>query len=110
MEIVREARAIRESVSRLEHSAATTAQWRQLDARVFQLILDTQVQLVAEQRTTMERSLPRLRAGSWTRAHARVQQLVELLDELHLVRIGVQSRIFEIDAAERQQRGHVLMD
>lgn len=85
---------LRLRVEALERGPSNVGDWRALDAQIFAVMLELQLQLVAAQRDMFERVKHRTR--DWLRDTTRVQTLVGLLDDVRLLRVSVQSQLEEL--------------
>jgi hypothetical protein len=96
MDLQHEADALREKVDDLALGPASLEDWRLADARLFAALVEGRSELVELQRRMCELAESHHPDWSWFQVHARTRELVELLDDLCVLRMCVQSRICEI--------------
>ena len=96
------ANAVRARVDELALSAATVDDWRRVDAELFRTLVEVQQQagaLRGEMLDLVKSSQP---SWCWFEKQAAMLELREAMDDLRILRMCVQSRIFELEAGVEQ--------
>lgn len=103
MKLQDEADALRQKVDDLALGPASLDDWRLADARLFAALVEGRSELDDLQRKMCELVESHRPDWSWFKVHQQTRQIVEILDDLCVLRMCVQSRICEefVTAAER---------
>lgn len=102
MKLEHEAEVLREHVDELALGCAGVEAWRLADARLFHALLEGQLEI-----STLQSEMVALVKSSkpnwcWFETHAGLRRLREVLDDLRVLRMCVQSRIYELEAGAAQ--------
>jgi hypothetical protein len=102
MALIDEADALRDQVDELAMCAATLDDWRLVDARLSHALVDGKLEIAslqAEMVALVKSSKPN---WCWFQTHSRLRELRELLEDLRVLRMCVQSRIYELEQGAMQ--------
>ena len=102
MNATEEAESLRDKVDELAMSAATLDDWRLVDARLFHAMVESKLEITslqAEMIALVKCSKPN---WCWFEKHSKLRELRELLDDLRVLRMCVQSRIYELECGALQ--------
>ena len=90
-------------LSVLERGPAVVGDWHRLDARAARMMIRAQYELTALQRDLIGfvRAVPP--DPGWRQRRTDAQVLRDLVDELQMIRLAAQSRVFEHEAADAQR-------
>jgi hypothetical protein len=95
--------AVRARVDDLALSAASLEDWKRVDADLFGALVEVQ-RLVTELRTEMlELVKAETPSWGWVEKQRVMLELREAMDDLRVLRMCVQSRIFELEAGAEQR-------
>jgi hypothetical protein len=97
-----EADALRDKINDLALGPSTVEDWRLADARLFHALLEGQLEIQAKQSEMIALVKSSKPNWCWFEAHAAVRELREVLDDLRVLRMCVQSRIYELEAGATQ--------
>ncbi|HEY5948636.1 MAG TPA: hypothetical protein VIV40_24255 [Kofleriaceae bacterium] len=97
-----EADALREQVDHLALGPSTVEDWRLADAKLFHAMMEGQLEVQALQGEMIKLVKTTRPSWCWFEKHAAVRELVELLDDLRVLRMCVRSRIYELEAGDAQ--------
>jgi len=103
MNLQDEADALRQKVDDLALGPASLDDWRLADARLFAALVEGRSELNDLQRKMCELARSHRPDWSWFEVHQQTRQLIELLDDLCVLRMCVQSRICEEFATVAEQ-------
>lgn len=93
-----EADAVRAKVDELALSPCTVEDWRLVDAQLFHALVEAQHEVSAVQRQMLELVKTSKPSWCWFEKQAAMLELREAMDDLRVLRMCVQSRIFELEA------------
>ena len=114
MKLQDEADALRQQVDDLALGPASLDDWRLADARLFAALVEGRSELTDLQRKMCELAKSHHPDWSWFEVHQQTREIVEILDDLCVLRMCVQSRICELfataaeTAACARDGGHAL--
>jgi hypothetical protein len=98
-----EADAVRAKVDDLALSQATVEDWRLVDAQLFHALVEVQQEVTAVRCAMLDLVKSSRPSWCWFEKQAALLELRETLDDLRILRMCVQSRIFELEAGAEQQ-------
>src|SRR5688500_9167350 len=97
-----EAEALRDKIDDLAQRSASVESWKLLDAQLFHALVEGQFEINAlqgEMIALVKTSKPN---WCWFQTHQSLRELREVLDDLRVLRMCVQSRIYELEAGASQ--------
>jgi hypothetical protein len=97
-----EAEALRDKIDDLAQRSASVDDWKLLDAQLYHALVEGQIEintLQSEMIALVKSSKPN---WCWFQTHQSLRELREVLDDLRVLRMCVQSRIYELDAGANQ--------
>jgi len=95
-----ELEALREQIDELAHGAAPIAAWYRMRDHVSEVIVHGQLRVMALRREMIRKARSSTPNWSWFETHAGMHEVREQLDQLALLRMCVDSRIFELETHE----------
>lgn len=98
MSVVTEAEALREKVDELALGNASVEDWRLAGACLLHALVEGQQQIDHLQREMVALVKSSKPNWEWFQTHAALRSLRGILDELRVLRMCVQSRIYELEA------------
>jgi hypothetical protein len=93
-----EADAVRIKVDELALSRATVDDWRLVDAQLFHALVEAKQQADKLHREMVEVAQSARPDWCWFEKRGEMLELREVMDDLRVLRMCVQSRIFELEA------------
>jgi hypothetical protein len=102
MMAIDEACSLRDKVDELAMCAATVEDWRLVDARLFHAMMEGQHEITALQAEMIALVKSSKPNWCWFETHAKLRELREVLDDLRVLRMCVQSRIYELECGAVQ--------
>lgn len=104
MKIDDEVEALRSQLDMLEQGPAKLGDWHRLDARAARALIQAQHAIAVLQQDLIGFVRAEPPDPAWVRKQREAQQIREVMAELHIIRLCVESRILEHEA-ERNQSG-----
>ena len=98
-----EADAVRIKVDELALSHATIEDWRLVDAQLFHALVEAQQEVCAVQCAMLALVKSSRPSWCWFEKQAEMLALRETMDDLRILRMCVQSRIYELEAGAEQR-------
>jgi len=102
MKIAHELRALHEKLEQLEDGPSVVGDWHRLEARVARMLIHTQNELTGLQRDLIDLVRAEPPDPRWYELQARTRALRDGMQELRMLRLCAQSRLFEHEVAETQ--------
>ena len=94
--------ALRDKLARLEEGPAVVGDWHRLEASAARALIGAQYELSAIQAEMLDSVRSSPPDPRWHARQRRLQDMREMMDELRLIRMCAQSRLFEIEAEASQ--------
>lgn len=104
MQLANEVETLRERFARLEEGASVLGDWLRLEARAARALIHGANQLLCLQREMLELGCDELPDPQWYSKRHVASAVVEAMDEIRVVRMCAQSRVFELEAKMAQVR------
>lgn len=95
--------ALHEKLESLEHGPAVIGDWHRLEARVARLMIHAQNELTSVQRELIDFVRAAPPDPRWHQLQSRAQWIRNAMEEMRMIRMCAQSRLFEHEAAEYQK-------
>jgi hypothetical protein len=101
VELEAETQSLEREIEQLEHGDTPLIAWTAIDQRIGAAMLAAQSELQALQRS-MVVHVRQASAYAWVRAHNDVRKTADVLERLRVLRMRVQSRIYEHHVTAQQ--------
>lgn len=102
MKLDDELAALHARLEQLESSNAVIGDWHRLEARVARLLIHAQNELTVVQRELIDFVRAEPPDPRWHRLQTHARRIRDAMEELRMLRMCAQSRLFENEAAESQ--------
>jgi hypothetical protein len=95
-------KTLQQRLDQLEAGPAAIGDWHRLEARAARTMVAAQNEIAALQARMLDLVRAEPPHPTWLEAQARIRAIRELMDDLRLIRLSAQGRIFEHEAAATQ--------
>ena len=102
MNVVDELAVVHEKLEQLEEGPAVVGDWHRFEARVGRMLVHAQNELTRLQRDLIELVRAEPPDRRWHELQVQTRALRDAMEELRMLRLCAQSRLFEYEAASAQ--------
>jgi hypothetical protein len=102
MKFVDELAALHEKLEQLEEGPSVVGDWHRLEARVGRMLIHAQNELTRLQRDLIDLVRVQPPDPRWAELRVQTRALRDGMEELRMLRLCAQSRLFEYEAADAQ--------